>query len=92
MWNYELFKDTAGHWRWHLLSHGRRVATSGEAFASRFDAKRAMLEMRANAGGATVPEDASGDDVLRRALLAIARRNDARQQPQALGSRFFGPR
>jgi uncharacterized protein YegP (UPF0339 family) len=51
MWNYELFRDAAGHWRWHLLSHGRKVATSGEAFASRYNAERAMIAVRRNAGG-----------------------------------------
>lgn len=90
MWNYELFKDTSGHWRWHLLSHGRKVATSGEAFASRYDAERSMIAVRENAGGASLPTKPYPDQILRRALLRAAQRNAAKQE--ALGSRLFGPR
>ncbi len=90
MWKYELFRDSAGKWRWHLLSHGRVVATSGEAFASHYDARRAVANVKHHASTAALPPEADSDPnlILRRALLGMARRNTAAQE--ALHARLFG--
>jgi uncharacterized protein YegP (UPF0339 family) len=76
-WRYELFKDASGHWRWHLVAaNGRRVATSGEAFASREDAERAAHAVRANAGAAAPPAPYAAE-VLAGIVAAAARRDAA---------------
>ena len=39
----ELFPDSAGMWRWHVRAkNGQLVCTSGEAFASKGNASRAV--------------------------------------------------
>lgn len=40
---FEVFRDQRGDWRWHLrAANGRIVADSGEGYASRRNAKRAI--------------------------------------------------
>lgn len=69
MWHYELFQDEAGRWRWHLRAgNGRLVCTSGEAFATRSNAERAVHQVRAQAGQATLPAPQSAELLAR--LLA----------------------
>jgi len=42
----ELFLDDAGKWRWRIIANnGRKVASSGESFASRRNALRAFWTM-----------------------------------------------
>ena len=39
----EVYPDASGHWRWRVrASNGQLVATSGEAFASKQNAVRAV--------------------------------------------------
>lgn len=38
----EAYKDKGGHWRWRIKRKGRIVACSGESFASRRNAVRAL--------------------------------------------------
>jgi uncharacterized protein YegP (UPF0339 family) len=77
MWNYQLFEDRSGQWRWHLVGgNGRVVATSGESFASRYDAERAAGEVKANAGAAGLPSAPYGLQVLA-GIVAAARRRAA---------------
>ena len=43
----EIFKDSGGSWRWRVRArNGRLVCTSGESFASKFNAKRAWKSFR----------------------------------------------
>jgi uncharacterized protein YegP (UPF0339 family) len=40
MWKFEVYADTGGHYRWRLkASNGQTVASSGESFASKSNAK-----------------------------------------------------
>lgn len=42
--HFEVFRDQRGDWRWHLrAANGRIVADSGEGYASRRNAKRAIV-------------------------------------------------
>jgi uncharacterized protein YegP (UPF0339 family) len=55
-WNYEVYADSAGKYRWRAKStNGQTVASSGESFASRSNAQRAAENVRDNAGSATGP-------------------------------------
>lgn len=41
--HFQIFRDSRGDWRWHLrAANGRIVADSGEGYASRRNAKRAI--------------------------------------------------
>jgi uncharacterized protein YegP (UPF0339 family) len=55
MWKFEIYEDTSGNYRWRLKAgNGQKVATSGESFDSRSNAKRAAENVKANAGSASV--------------------------------------
>mgnify|MGYP002137081339 CR=1 FL=1 len=55
-WYYEVYPDAAGNFRWRAKSsNGQKVASSGEAFASKSNAERAAENVRDNAGSATGP-------------------------------------
>ena len=42
--HFQIFRDSRGDWRWHLrAANGRIVADSGEGYASRRNAKRAIV-------------------------------------------------
>lgn len=57
MWKFEIYPDSAGNYRWRLKSsNGQTVASSGEGFDSRSNAKRAAENVKANAGSATVED------------------------------------
>ena len=74
---FEPFEDTAGKWRWRLIDgNNRKVATSGESFASRSNALRAARNVKATAPIAPIPTDAEAgaDEILRRLLQARRRR------------------
>lgn len=44
---YQVYKDEAGEWRWRLKSaNGQITAVSGEAFASRWSARRAVRAVK----------------------------------------------
>jgi len=52
-----LYADTSGKYRWRLVSgNGQTVASSGEAFDSQSNARRAAENVRDNAGSAEVEE------------------------------------
>lgn len=54
---FEIYADAAGKFRWRLVAgNGQNVASSGEAFDSKANAKRAAENVRDNAGKATVVE------------------------------------
>lgn len=54
-----VYTDSGGNYRWRLIaSNGQTVASSGEAFDSKSNARRAAENVRDNAGSATVEEEA----------------------------------
>jgi uncharacterized protein YegP (UPF0339 family) len=57
MWKFEIYADTASKYRWRLkASNGQTVASSGESFDSRSNAKRAAENVKGNAGGAEIDD------------------------------------
>ena len=55
---FVIYKDAAGNWRWRLVaSNGQKIASSGESFDSKFNAKRAAELVRDYAGGALIVEE-----------------------------------
>ncbi len=55
MANFVIYQDAAGSWRWRLVaSNGAKIASSGEAFDSRFNAVRAAELVRSYAGNAGI--------------------------------------
>lgn len=48
-YDISLFEDIAGGWRWRIVEpqNGRIIATSGEAFASKGNADKALRRMQA---------------------------------------------
>lgn len=55
MWKFEIYADTSDKYRWRLKSsNGQIVASSGESFDSRSNAKRAAENVKDNAGSATI--------------------------------------
>ncbi len=62
---FELFRDRADDWRWRLRhSNGNIIASSGEGYSSKQNARKGMESVRKNVPGAPVievnrPEDAS---------------------------------
>ncbi|HEX5989125.1 MAG TPA: DUF1508 domain-containing protein [Solirubrobacterales bacterium] len=55
MWKFEIYADKGSSYRWRLKAgNGQIVATSGESFDSRSNAKRAAENVKANAGSASV--------------------------------------
>lgn len=54
---FEVYADSGGKYRWRLrASNGQVVATSGESFASKANAKAAAENIKARAGDADVVE------------------------------------
>ena len=57
MAKFEVFADASGSYRWRLVaSNGEKVATSGESFANRENAKRAAQTVKREAPNATDPQ------------------------------------
>jgi len=55
MAEFQLYPDTAGYWRWRLVAqNGEKIASSGEAFYSRENAKRAAELVKSYAGNARI--------------------------------------
>lgn len=55
MWNFEIYRDAGGFYRWRLRSsNGQVVASSGESFASRANAERAAEQVKRSAGAAAI--------------------------------------
>jgi uncharacterized protein YegP (UPF0339 family) len=56
LWDYDVYADTGGHWRWRAkASNGATVASSEESFYDRSNAQRAADNVRLNGGNATGP-------------------------------------
>lgn len=56
---FVVYADSSGEYRWRLVArNGQTVASSGEAFDSKYNARRAAENVRDNAGSATVEEAA----------------------------------
>jgi len=55
---FHIYPDSAGNYRWRLVSsNGQTVASSGESFDSKSNARRAAENVKANAGAAEVVDD-----------------------------------
>lgn len=56
---FVIYKDTGGKYRWRLVAgNGQTVASSGEAFESQSNARRAAENVKDNAGSATIEDEA----------------------------------
>lgn len=54
---FVIYADSSGKYRWRLVAgNGQNVASSGEAFDSQSNARRAAENVRDNAGSAEVEE------------------------------------
>jgi hypothetical protein len=54
---FEIYADAGGNYRWRLVaSNGKTVASSGESFDSKSNARRAAENVRDNAGKAEIVE------------------------------------
>ena len=57
MAKFEVYADSAGKYRWRLkANNGEKIASSGESFASRENARRAAKTVKETAGGATIED------------------------------------
>lgn len=55
MWQFEVYKDSGGNWRWRLVAdNGKITASSGESFYSKQSAIDAAERVKAKAGSARV--------------------------------------
>jgi uncharacterized protein YegP (UPF0339 family) len=56
MYYFHLYQDAASNWRWRLVSqgNGQTIASSGEAFYSKENAKRAAELVKTVAGSAVI--------------------------------------
>lgn len=45
MYRFELYKDTAGEWRWRFMYNAKIMADSSEGYKTRFGCKRALLKL-----------------------------------------------
>ncbi len=56
---FVVYKDSGGKYRWRLVAgNGQTVGSSGEAFESQSNARRAAENVRDSAGSATVENEA----------------------------------
>jgi uncharacterized protein YegP (UPF0339 family) len=54
---FELYEDAADKWRWRLLDgNSEKIASSGESFSSRSNAKRAAQNVKDTVPNATIPD------------------------------------
>lgn len=57
MAKFKLYEDASDKWRWRLVdNNGEKVASSGESFDSKSNAKRAAENVKSSAPGATVED------------------------------------
>jgi uncharacterized protein YegP (UPF0339 family) len=55
---FETYKDTGGSWRWRLIDGNNvKVASSGEAFDSKWNARRAAQNVKDTAPIADIEDD-----------------------------------
>ena len=54
---FEIYQDVAKKWRWRLkAANGAKIATSGESFASKYNAKRAAQNVKDTAPDADIED------------------------------------
>jgi len=54
---FVVYTDSSGKYRWRLVArNGQTVASSGEAFDSKANARRAAENVKSNAGSAAIEE------------------------------------
>jgi uncharacterized protein YegP (UPF0339 family) len=54
---FQIYADASGKYRWRLVStNGQTIASSGESFASKANARRAAENVKTGAGAATIEE------------------------------------
>jgi len=59
---FECYRDQGRQWRWRfVVANGQTVATSGESFASKGNAKRAIEEFKRQVERAPVPPPEADD-------------------------------
>jgi len=57
MAKFEIYADTSGKYRWRLKDNNHvKIASSGESFDSRSNARRAAENVRDTAGGADIDD------------------------------------
>lgn len=57
MARFEIYKDTAGNYPWRLkAANGTKIASSGESFDSKSNARRAAETVKSVAGTASIEE------------------------------------
>jgi len=55
---FVIYADRGGSYRWRLVANnGQIIASSGESFDSKFNARRAAENVKADAGDATIEEE-----------------------------------
>lgn len=55
MAKFVIYQDSARYWRWRLVaSNGEKIASSGESFYSKENARRAAELVRSYAGNASI--------------------------------------
>ena len=54
---FKLYQDVSDKWRWRLVDGNNvKIASSGESFDSKGNAKRAAQNVKDSAGGATIDD------------------------------------
>jgi len=54
---FQIYPDAGGKYRWRLIAaNGQNIASSGESFDSKSNARRAAENVRDNAGKASIEE------------------------------------
>ena len=57
MWKFQMYLDAGNEYRWRLCApNGQTIASSGESFSSKSNAKRAAENVRARIGAAVIEE------------------------------------
>jgi uncharacterized protein YegP (UPF0339 family) len=57
MAKFEIYADSASKYRWRLkASNGQTIASSGESFDSKSNARRAAETVKSSAGSATIED------------------------------------
>lgn len=60
---FEVYQDEGGRYRWRfVVANGQTVATSGEAFASKGNAKRAIEDFKRQVERSSVPAPEPDDE------------------------------
>jgi uncharacterized protein YegP (UPF0339 family) len=58
MAKFVIYKDAGNEYRWRLVdSNGEKIASSGESFDDKTNAKQAAETVKADAGSATIVEE-----------------------------------